>query len=95
MSQTMERTTVYTLTIETKNNAVSRVFRTEEAAQDALVAWARQWWPQEVGRWPDQAQGMTQEQFDALPDDEAISVYFEVANQFMEFYSLDSATLEG
>ena len=86
------RTTLYTLTIDHKHGTDTRVFRTEEGAHAALASWAREWWPVEVGRWRDEDDNCpTQEQFDALPDNEAISEYFERVN---ESYSLDSATLE-
>ena len=87
------RPMVYTLTIDHKHGTDVRVFQSERGALDALAAWVREWWPTEVARWKDQAEGMTQEAFDALPDEEAISEYFERMNGF-ESYSLNSATLE-
>lgn len=88
---TATRTMVYTLMIETKHGASTRVFRNEESAKDALAAWAREWWPNEVARWPDAP--MTQAEFDALPDGEAITKYFEAVHQY-EWYDLEEAHLE-
>jgi len=92
---TDKKTSVFILTIEQKHASCIRAFQSEEGALDALAKWARHFWPREVLAWPEQAQGMTQAQFDALSDGEAIAVYFEVVNQLGEFYGLDSATLEG
>lgn len=83
-------TTVYTLAIENKHGTTVRVFRSEEGASAALAAWARQWWPKE-GAWLDGA--IDAEAFNALPDGEAISMYFHAVDSH-EWYSLDSATLE-
>jgi len=84
--------TVYTMTIDHKHGTDTRVFRTQEAAHEALARWAREWWIVEQGSSSNAR--MTLEEFNALPDAEAIEVYF----NFMadrECYCLDSAILEG
>jgi hypothetical protein len=90
----VSRESVCILTIDHKHGTDIRAFRSDEALDAALAAWVRQWWPTEVGRWPDQANGMTQAQFDALPDHEAIRVYFDAVDG-NESYSTDFIEVEG
>lgn len=73
--------TLHTLTIDHKHGTDTRVFVSEAGARAALVAWVHQWSEQELGR-----------SLKDLPDDVAISTYFE---EVEEFYSIDSPMLEG
>lgn len=91
MSATLSTMTVFTLTIEHRHGTTVRVFRSEEGARDALAAWAREWWPKEVG-WRDEVR-YTQAEFDALPDGEAITEYF-AAVESDEWFTLDDTPLE-
>lgn len=93
MSDTQERTQVWTLTIEHRHGTETRVFRTEEAAHAGLMAYVREWWTVDLG-WSDRAP-LTREAFNALSDAEQIIEYFERGPGYEESYCLDTATIEG
>ena len=91
MSQT-KLDEVWTLTIDHKGGTTTRVFRTEEAANKALAEWARKRWNYNAVAWPEYTNGVSLADYAAMPDDEAVQLYFGGGGE--DWFVIDPATVE-
>jgi hypothetical protein len=93
MSDTMTKTTtVHILTINHKYGTNISVFCSADGARRALVAWAREWYPEE-SRHMTGVDDISLTEFNSLPDNIAIRHYFEFM-EGRESYCLDEVELE-
>lgn len=75
--------TVWILLIDHRHGRDMFVFDDQEKAHDALAAYCRAWWEDEIGD-------------EAAPEDdgEIISQYFAVMNERDEFYEIDQCDMK-
>jgi hypothetical protein len=75
---------LWVLTIEHRHGQNTTLYRTEDAAKQAVAEYVDEWWNQEATRWGSEAK----------PDDntEKVDRYFERVED--EFYSINSATVQ-